>query len=69
MEAVFNNIQQIIQNRHEPAFVVVFICGLISAASPCVLAAIPLIIGYVLPFQRTREVRPKGLIWGFPLLF
>jgi cytochrome c biogenesis protein CcdA len=29
------------------AFLVVFVAGLISAASPCVLAAIPLIIGYV----------------------
>jgi cytochrome c biogenesis protein CcdA len=47
MEAVFNNIQQIIQNQHGLAFVAVFIGGLISAASPCVLAAIPLIIGYV----------------------
>ena len=47
MEAIFNNIQQIIQNQHGLAFVAVFIGGLISAASPCVLAAIPLIIGYV----------------------
>jgi cytochrome c-type biogenesis protein len=29
------------------AFLAVFVAGLISAASPCVLAAIPLIIGYV----------------------
>ncbi|MGC2064294.1 MAG: cytochrome c biogenesis protein CcdA, partial [Thermodesulfovibrionales bacterium] len=47
METIFNNIQQIIQNRHGLAFIAVFIGGLISAASPCVLAAIPLIIGYV----------------------
>lgn len=47
MDALFNNIQQIIQNQHGLAFVAVFIGGLISAASPCVLAAIPLIIGYV----------------------
>jgi cytochrome c-type biogenesis protein len=47
MEAIFSNIQNIIQNRHGLAFVAVFIGGLISAASPCVLAAIPLIIGYV----------------------
>jgi cytochrome c biogenesis protein CcdA len=47
MEAIFENIQHIIQNRHGLAFVAVFIGGLISAASPCVLAAIPLIIGYV----------------------
>ncbi len=47
MESILNNIQTIIQNNHGLAFLAVFIGGLISAASPCVLAAIPLIIGYV----------------------
>ncbi len=47
MEALLNNIQTIIQNNHSLAFLAVFAGGLISAASPCVLAAIPLIIGYV----------------------
>jgi cytochrome c-type biogenesis protein len=47
MENILNNIQHIIQNQHGLAFAAVFIGGLISAASPCVLAAIPLIIGFV----------------------
>jgi len=47
MESMFSNIQTIIQNNHSLAFLAVFVGGLISAASPCVLAAIPLIIGYV----------------------
>jgi cytochrome c-type biogenesis protein len=47
MESMLSNIQSIIQNDHGLAFLAVFIGGLISAASPCVLAAIPLIIGYV----------------------
>ncbi|MFZ5997197.1 MAG: cytochrome c biogenesis CcdA family protein [Nitrospirota bacterium] len=47
MEPILNNIQLIIQDRHGLAFLAVFIGGLVSAASPCVLAAIPLIIGYV----------------------
>ncbi len=47
MESILGNIQSIIQNNHSLAFLAVFIGGLISAASPCVLAAIPLIIGYV----------------------
>ena len=47
MEGIFNNIQHIIQNQYGLAFAAVFVGGLISAASPCVLAAIPLIIGYV----------------------
>ncbi len=47
MQDLFNNVQLIIQDQHGLAFIAVFIGGLISAASPCVLAAIPLIIGYV----------------------
>jgi cytochrome c biogenesis protein CcdA len=47
MEAFFGNIQHIIRNQHGVAFFAVFLGGLISAASPCVLAAIPLVIGYV----------------------
>jgi cytochrome c biogenesis protein CcdA len=47
MDTIFNNIQHIIQNQQGLAFVAAFVGGLISAASPCVLAAIPLIIGYV----------------------
>ena len=47
MDFLFNNIQHIIQNQMGMAFLAVFAAGLISAASPCVLAAIPLIIGYV----------------------
>ncbi len=47
MESLLSNIQAIVQNQHGLAFIAVFIGGLISAASPCVLAAIPLIIGYV----------------------
>jgi len=47
IESILHNIPTIIQNQHGIAFVAVFIGGLVSAASPCVLAAIPLIIGYV----------------------
>lgn len=47
MDSLFNNMQHVIQNQQGIAFLAVFVAGLISAASPCVLAAIPLIIGYV----------------------
>jgi cytochrome c-type biogenesis protein len=47
MEPLLGNMQSIVQSNHGLAFLAVFIGGLISAASPCVLAAIPLIIGYV----------------------
>jgi cytochrome c biogenesis protein CcdA len=47
VETLLGNIETIVQTQHGLAFVAVFVGGLISAASPCVLAAIPLIIGYV----------------------
>jgi cytochrome c biogenesis protein CcdA len=47
MEALFNNLQHIIQTQQGLAFLAAFGAGLVSGASPCVLAAIPLIIGYV----------------------
>lgn len=39
MQGLLENIQAIIQNQHSLAFFAVFLGGLISAASPCVLAA------------------------------
>ena len=47
MQSLLENIPAIVRDQHGLAFIAVFIGGLISAASPCVLAAIPLIIGYV----------------------
>ena len=47
MDSLFQNIELLIQGQQFLAFVLVFAAGLLSAASPCVLAAIPLIIGYV----------------------
>lgn len=47
MDFMPGNIQAIIQNNHALAFLAALVGGLISAASPCVLAAIPLVIGYV----------------------
>jgi len=47
MEALLGNIQSIIQNQPGMAFIAVFLGGIVSASSPCVLAAIPLVIGYV----------------------
>jgi cytochrome c-type biogenesis protein len=47
VDSLFQNIELLIQGQQFLAFVLVFAAGLLSAASPCVLAAIPLIIGYV----------------------
>ena len=41
------NIEQIVATYHILAFGAVFLAGVISSASPCVLATIPLVIGFV----------------------
>ena len=47
MEGLFGSIGEIIQNQGWLAFPACFLGGIISSASPCVLAMIPLVIGYV----------------------
>jgi cytochrome c-type biogenesis protein len=47
MEAWLIDMESLVQGQQALAFLLVFAAGLISAASPCVLAAIPLVIGYV----------------------
>lgn len=47
MEGLATTIGDIIQNQGWFAFPVCFLGGVVSSASPCVLAMIPLIIGYV----------------------
>jgi cytochrome c biogenesis protein CcdA len=47
MESMLSNISDVINNSPFLAYVMVFVGGLISASSPCVLAVIPLVIGFV----------------------
>jgi cytochrome c-type biogenesis protein len=47
VESLFNTLGEIIQNQSWLAFPTCFLGGIVSSASPCVLAMIPLIIGYV----------------------
>jgi cytochrome c biogenesis protein CcdA len=47
VDALFTDIQTIVHTQRSLAYVAVFFGGLLSAASPCVVAAIPLIVGYV----------------------
>ncbi|MFC1950748.1 cytochrome c biogenesis CcdA family protein [Chloroflexota bacterium] len=47
MEGLLINIGEIIQTQGWLAFPLCFLGGIISSASPCVLAMIPLVIGYV----------------------
>lgn len=47
MEGLFNYIGELIQTQGWLAFPACFLGGVVSSASPCVLAMIPLVIGYV----------------------
>lgn len=47
MEGLFSSISEIIQTQGWLAFPACFLGGVVSSASPCVLAMIPLVIGYV----------------------
>ena len=47
MEELFNTIGELIQTQGWLAFPACFLGGVISSASPCVLAMIPLVIGFV----------------------
>ncbi|MFC1910900.1 cytochrome c biogenesis CcdA family protein [Chloroflexota bacterium] len=47
MESLFNYVGELVQTQGWMAFPACFLGGIISSASPCVLAMIPLVIGYV----------------------
>jgi cytochrome c biogenesis protein CcdA len=47
VEGLFSSISEIIQTQGWLAFPACFLGGVVSSASPCVLAMIPLVIGYV----------------------
>ena len=76
MDALFQNIEALIRGQQVLAFVLVFFAGLVSAASPCVLAAIPLVIGYVGGYAEGNRKRAAlfsavfviGLSFTFTLL-
>lgn len=49
---MIENIAQVLQQNPSIAVVAVFVGGLLSASSPCVLAVIPAVIGYVGGYSR-----------------
>jgi cytochrome c-type biogenesis protein len=57
MDALFQNLEALVQGQQVFAFLLVFVAGLVSASSPCVLAAIPLIIGYVGGYSEGNRAR------------
>jgi cytochrome c-type biogenesis protein len=47
MESILSNVADVINSSPGLAYLFVFLGGLLSASSPCILAIIPLVIGYV----------------------
>lgn len=68
-----NNIEQIITLYPLVAFGAVFLAGMLSSASPCVLATIPLVVGFVGGYadgDRLRAFRYSlAFILGLSLTF
>lgn len=57
MDAYLPAIEPLVQGQQALAVILVFLAGILSAASPCVLAAIPLIIGYVGGYAEGNKAR------------
>ncbi len=57
-----DNIEQIVATQPFLAFVAVFVGGVLSSASPCVLATIPLVVGFVGGYA--AESRKKAFFYS-----
>lgn len=57
METYLADLETLVQARQAFAILLVFAAGVLSAASPCVLAAIPLIIGFVGGYAEGNKAR------------
>ena len=62
MESILSNISDVINNSPGLAYLFVFLGGLISASSPCVLAIIPLVIGFVGGYSEGN--RKKAVVYA-----
>lgn len=64
VESFLQNAEKIINTNPWLAFVIVFVGGLLTASNPCVLAMIPLMIGFV---GGTKEITgfKKALLFSF----
>jgi len=62
MESILSNVSDIINNSPGLAYLAVFVGGLISASSPCVLAIIPLVIGFVGGYSEGN--RKKAVVYA-----
>jgi len=62
VESLLANVSDVINNSPGLAYVLVFIGGLISASSPCVLAIIPLVIGFIGGYSEGN--RKKAILYS-----
>ena len=62
MESILSNVSDIINNSPGLAYLAVFVGGLISASSPCVIAIIPLVIGFVGGYSEGN--RKKAVVYA-----
>jgi cytochrome c biogenesis protein CcdA len=62
MESILSNVSDVINNSPGLAYLFVFLGGLLSASSPCVLAIIPLVIGFVGGFSEGN--RKKAILYS-----
>ncbi|UCE18923.1 MAG: sulfite exporter TauE/SafE family protein [Gemmatimonadota bacterium] len=66
MENMLNNANELIHTNPWLAFVAVFVGGLLTASNPCVLAMIPLTIGFV---GGTKEIAGFRKAFSFSFVF
>jgi cytochrome c-type biogenesis protein len=66
MEAVLQNLSQSIAENPFLAYLGVFLGGILSSSSPCVLATIPLVIGYVGGYSEGD--RRKSLLYSLTFI-
>jgi cytochrome c-type biogenesis protein len=58
METLLNHLSHSLSENPFLAYLGVFIGGIFSSSSPCVLATFPLVIGYVVVIQKEIAARP-----------
>jgi cytochrome c-type biogenesis protein len=66
METLLNHLSQSLSGNPLLAYLGVFIGGIISSSSPCVLATIPLVIGYVSGYSEGN--RRKALLYSLTFI-
>lgn len=64
LQNLLDNAGNLIQTNPWLAFVAVFVGGILTASNPCVLAMIPLMIGFVGGLQETSGLRRSLLFAG-----